>query len=329
MEKLTPGNYPAEYHIKGCQVTGPPPDFKHRHKVIVAADLRRFTETMVDMRNPTMMGGFLSKLFDQMADIVQEQGGSVNKYLGDGFLVHYPVDDSAKLPEILPNIMEGLFNLKDYIFQQYKELYDLPKLGLSIVLLYDSKVTMGKIGSIVYTDYSLFGREVNSLFRALEAAKGNLILIYKDLVEFLHEKWVLIDIGTQCYDGIYEPIRLYSVLRRRESDENGKIIRGCVPQCKNYKLCLKAYNEGKTGKKMINCGNYDKDKEESTNCWHWRECQVKQHYGLAHQSFENFSCCHICAHFPYCFHSFFLGKFNHPMIWCGKPNPCNKISATV
>ena len=70
MEKLPPGNYPAEYDIKGCQVSGPPPDFKHRHKVIVAADLRRFTETMVDMRNPTMMGGFLSKLFDQMADIV-------------------------------------------------------------------------------------------------------------------------------------------------------------------------------------------------------------------------------------------------------------------
>jgi class 3 adenylate cyclase len=329
MEKLPAGNYPAEYELKGCQVSGPPPDFKYYHKIIMAADLRRFTETMMDMRNPKNMGSFLSKLFDGMAEIVKKQNGSVNKYLGDGFLVHFPVDDPAKLPEILPNIVEGLFEIKNYIFEQNKDLFDLQKLGLSIVLLDDSRVTMGKIGNIVYTDYSLIGREVNSLFRALDAAKGNMILVYKNLVEFLHEKWVLVDIGVQTYDGIYEPIRLYSILRPREPEENGKIIRGCISKCASYNLCIKAYNEGKNGKKMINCGNYNKDKEESKNCWHWFHCKVKNHYGEAHQNFENFSCCHICVHFASCFHSFFLGKFNHPMIWCGKPNPYQTISATL
>lgn len=321
---IIPGNYPGEFEIFGYHDKTPTPEFTNYSKVILATDLRRFTETMEDLNNPKIMGSFLSKFLDESAEILCIQKGLINKYLGDGFLAHFSVDKSEDLDQIINHIMKGIFEIFTK-FNQLKENHKFLKLGLSFVLSLNATVPMGRIGKIVYTDYSMIGRGVNSIFKALDVAKGNLILIFDNISEFLDEEWMLINLGTQTYDGIYTPIKLYSVLREKNNDEKEKekALRSCVPTCKSYYLCEKAWRLGLEGKEKINC--YKCITRDSYPCWHWRKCKVKHHYGKEHNGHENFECCHICSNFRHCYHSYFLGKANHPMVWCEINNPFKLI----
>jgi hypothetical protein len=215
------------------------------------------------------------------------------------------VPSARKLPEILDEIIKGLFKIRRVIFPDLCKNYRYNKLGLSIVLSRDSQVIMGRVGSVVYNDYTLLGRNINQLFRAVDIAKGNQILIFKDLVQFLNKKWILVDLGEQTLDAIYNPVRLYSVMRHREDDENNK-LRGCNEKCESYVLCNHMHILG-LGAKSINC--HACKLKKSYSCWYKPKCNVN--------NAAKMPCCHICSHFTYCYHSYYLGKFKHPMVWCG------------
>jgi len=328
MEKLTPGNYPSEV-ISDTQLPNPPYSLSHQSEILVAGDLRRFTETVEDSEsfNLEEIWGFLSKLFDMIADIIAIQGGAINKYLGDGFLAHYRIKNSSDPSAILNRIIIGMFDIINIGFANLRSIYKHKLLGMSIVISMGN-VLWGKIGSIGYTDYSMIGNSVNHLFKVLNFAKGNSIIVFPHLKPYLDNNWILIDLGRQNLAGLLRPIELYSVLRPRVDEESNGKLRECVRECRSYHLCTAAYSRGEKGNKIINC-QYCKEINVETFCWYWNECKVKHEYGVAKEgNFDDFSCCHVCAHFSSCFHSYYLGKLKHSMIWCGPPNPYQLISQT-
>jgi hypothetical protein len=79
LENLIPGNYPEEYKIRARIDKAPEYGFSYNDKILLVVDLRRFTETMEESRDPGDMGPFLSKLFDEISEIIQQLNGSMNK----------------------------------------------------------------------------------------------------------------------------------------------------------------------------------------------------------------------------------------------------------
>jgi hypothetical protein len=220
----------------------------------------------------------------------------------------------------LHQIVWGIYDVINCDFPQLRASSFLTKIGLSIVISRVPDVIWARIGGPSYWDYSMIGKDVNKLFRALDSAKGNLILISDDLGQFLNNNWVLVEIGKQALDGVLHPIELFSVLRPREPDEKIDKYIYCVPRCPHYHICKVAYDRGIQDKELINC-QYCMRSQEDPICWHWGDCNVKDNYGKAKGNHDDFTCCHICNHFKSCFHSYFLGRFKKKMIWCGKPYP--------
>lgn len=307
----TPGNYPADFKL------GRPVE---NERIVVISDIRRFTSCLEKHQRKTIL--FISEFFDEMAGLIQTKFSDayVNKYLGDGMLAHFPPGpdyDQAALSAI-----QAAFSSLD-IFREYLKKYeimekDIGLMGLSIVLSKES-IYRGIIGKCSYLDYTLVGKHVNRVFRALDSSKGNLVLIFENLKDRVEDKYILVDIGLQTYDGVYVPVELYSVMRDREDDETGGKLRTCMSQCLGYKFCKAAFDQGRKKQDFLNC-------QDCKECWHWYQCEIKQRYGVEHNGHDKFQCCHICSNFTKCFHNYYLGKsFSSYMIWCGDNFPYKLI----
>ena len=306
----TPGNYPGD-------VSSQPSLPDDADRIILASDVRGFTLSMEEHQKKVIL--FVSEFFDDVSRLIQDRvsGAFVNKYLGDGILAHFPnVPNSS---DAAANAVETAF-LSLTCFQNYAtKKFGFQKVGLSTVLSRE-RIFIGSVGKSHYIDYTLLGKHVNRVFRALGSAKGNLVLVFENLKDFLNEMYLLVDIGLQTYDGVYTPVELYSVMRKKEDDESDKKLRLCVEQCSGYAICRNAWDRGHDKKKFLNCQECGRGK-----CWNWKYCGIKNDYGIENKGHDGFECCHICTYFVRCFHNYYLGRSfslgkQIPMIWCGDPS---------
>lgn len=314
-----PGNYPGdasnEYRF---------PEY-NQDRIILACDLRGFTLSMEDNQNKTIL--FISEFFDDMSGVIQanKSGAYVNKYLGDGLIAHFPT--SSNSVESTRSVVERAFNSL-LMFKNYSRSRALSKAGLSIVLSRE-RIYVGSVGKSNYRDYTLVGKHVNRVFRALDSAKGNLILCFDNLKDDAATNYCLIDLGSNTYDGVYSPIRLFSIMRKKEPDEVDGKLRLCKEQCPHYNICRNAWKLGNSSGIFINCQECG-----IGNCWHWSKCARKQNYGVGNEGHKDFQCCHICSHFTQCFHNYYLGKGHAAgsqglMVWCGNKDLPHRLGTDL
>jgi adenylate cyclase len=123
---------------------------------LLVADIRNFTPLSRSMQSEgleALLGAWLSTC----KEIIETHHGTINKYLGDGFLAYWP--DAATNPE---EIAAVIFALKEF---QQKGAPDFR------IVLHFGPVAIGGIASM--GEESLMGREVNLIFR-LEKLAGSL-----------------------------------------------------------------------------------------------------------------------------------------------------------
>lgn len=122
---------------------------------LLLADIENFTplsRSMVSDKLATLIGGWVSNC----RDIIEAQQGSIDKYLGDGFLAYWRDDEKAA-----ENVAAAIHKLKEL---QAKEE---PRFRLA---LHFGRVAIGGASS---TEESLMGSEVNFVFR-MEKLAGSL-----------------------------------------------------------------------------------------------------------------------------------------------------------
>lgn len=115
---------------------------------LLLADIENFTSlcrSIVSERLAQLLGGWLANC----KEVIERHDGTINKYLGDGFLAYWR--DQAGVEE---NIVKAVAALKD--LQKQRE----PKFRF---VLHVGSVAMGGILSM--GEESLMGREVNLVFR--------------------------------------------------------------------------------------------------------------------------------------------------------------------
>jgi len=142
---------------------------------IMFTDIRGFTR-MAEKMEPQQIVELLNEYFTEMTDLIFENGGTLDKYLGDGIMAVFgaPItkpDDPARSVKTAIEMQRAMARLnRDW------EARGQPALRAGIGVN-TGAVTAGNIGSTKRMDYTVIGDAVNLASRLCANAAGGQILV--------------------------------------------------------------------------------------------------------------------------------------------------------
>ncbi|MDP5218030.1 adenylate/guanylate cyclase domain-containing protein [Ruegeria sp. 2205SS24-7] len=150
------GHGPAEQVGQGHIKRG-----EHRtvSAAILFADLRGFTEKASAWPEADLLS-MMGEYFEMVVTPIQDKGGDVLKFMGDGILAVFDIDDDAQAScrAAIKAAHQALANLRDY----NDTAGDKGKEAIEFVIGIDfGRVTFGNIGSPDRLDFTVVGQAVN------------------------------------------------------------------------------------------------------------------------------------------------------------------------
>lgn len=178
------------------------PGGERRDVAVFFSDIRGFT-TWSEKKTPDEVIDMLNELFSFQADIIQQCGGDIDKFVGDELVAVFRGDDKEqKAVEAAVNIQKSM-----------KDVVKNPEQIAVGIGINSGEVVMGAMGSKNRMDYTVLGSNVNLGARLCSSAKGGQILI-SDMVYLRLER--RISVNTLKTDsiklkGIEQPVRIHEV----------------------------------------------------------------------------------------------------------------------
>jgi adenylate cyclase len=136
--------------------------------VLWSSDLRGFTERSDRLPGDQMIA-ILNALFDAQAKAIHDHGGEILKFIGDGLLAIFPIEDSATAGRATTDALEAAQEALAAVRRLNGEpsMADEPPLEI-VVALHVGTVVYGNIGAAQRLDFTVIGPAVNLVSR-LEA----------------------------------------------------------------------------------------------------------------------------------------------------------------
>lgn len=174
-------------------------------------DLRGFT-ALSDRLEATEIIETLDDYFDCMIEPIDALGGEVLKFIGDGMLAIFPMDErTAQLAcqSALAAAEEGVRNLEALNVRRAEE--GKRKLAVGVGL-HAGDVIFGNIGSADRLDFTVIGRAVNEVSRveSLTRALDRSILLTADFAEWHGEGRDVVSLGFQVLPGVSTPAEIFA-----------------------------------------------------------------------------------------------------------------------
>jgi adenylate cyclase len=154
---------------------------------ILFADVRNFTR-MSEKMEPQEVVELLNEYFTLMTDVIFENGGTLDKYLGDGIMAVFgaPIarsDDALRAVKTAMEMQKALRRLTWTWEAQGRKSWAM---GLGVNT---GPVTAGNIGSTRRMDYTVIGDAVNLASRLCSKAAGGQILVSDSTHELLADAY--------------------------------------------------------------------------------------------------------------------------------------------
>jgi len=179
-EEVARANYSRfmpEYVVK--QLLDNPKSFKlggtNQKITVLFADIRGFT-SISEKENPEKVVGLLNKFFSVMTDIIFDNGGTLDKYIGDGLMALFGAPTASE--EDALNSVKAAVTMQKKLAELNPELRaeGLPEISMGIGL-HTGVATIGYIGSDRRSEYTAIGDTVNLASRLQANAGGGEILM--------------------------------------------------------------------------------------------------------------------------------------------------------
>lgn len=179
-----------------------------RNLTILYSDIRGFTE-MAERMEPEELVDALNEYFTVMTDLVFSNGGTLDKYLGDGILAFFgdpiPFDDHVERAVATAfQMREKVDELRSSWMRMDEEL----SIGIGISTGY---VTVGNIGSATRTDYTVIGAHVNVAARLATNAEPGQILATDRTLAQVRDHVEGVQVEDLVLKGVQRPFRIYSL----------------------------------------------------------------------------------------------------------------------
>lgn len=156
------------------------------HSAIVFADMRGFT-ALSETMSAEETAALLNRYFDCVVPPIEQRGGQILKYIGDGVLAIHRDDDTEEAACVAA--LEAARDIIARVEQNRADAPETDRFGIKIALHY-GEVAYGNIGSGARLDYTVIGSGVNMASRLSDLA-GHLdrpLLVSSDFARMLPER---------------------------------------------------------------------------------------------------------------------------------------------
>jgi adenylate cyclase len=194
-----------------------------RRMSVLFSDLRGFT-TLSEGLTPEQLVDVLNTYLNEMTNIVFEEGGVLDKYIGDAVMAFWnapldQADHAARATRTAIRMRDKLEQMnRDGVFPKGIEL----KVGVGVNT---GDMVVGNIGADVRYDYTVIGDSVNLASRTESLCKeyGVQIIITKNTLDMLDESYITRELDSVAVKGKKEPVRIFQVLGMVGEVEDGHI----------------------------------------------------------------------------------------------------------
>lgn len=178
---------------------------------VLFSDIRGFT-SISEKLTPTELTSYINEYFNTMTEIIMQQSGTLDKYIGDAIMAFWGAPIETKLHA--SQAVHTTFKLRDAAHQLAAsfEKRGLPKFNIGIGLN-SGKMRVGDMGSKLRRSYTVMGDPVNlgSRLEGLTKVYGVDILVsefvMKRAPEFLYRKIDMVRVkGKSDVVAIFEPV---------------------------------------------------------------------------------------------------------------------------
>jgi class 3 adenylate cyclase len=200
--------YVSEQALKGELNLGG----ERRRVSILFSDIRNFT-TMSERLTPEETVSFLNDYFSHMVDAVFDNGGMLDKFLGDGLMAVFgAADDRGNDAE---QAVRTALRMKSSLAKINGEraVRALPPIAIGIGIHTD-EVVVGNIGSRKRLEYTVIGDGVNTASRleSMNKELGTTILISESTYHEVEELFVCQPMQQVHLKGKTKPLTVYEVV---------------------------------------------------------------------------------------------------------------------
>jgi adenylate cyclase len=179
-----------------------------RDVCILVLDIRNFT-TFAETTAPESVVNYLNRLWGKAVGIVNQHHGTVNKFLGDGFMAVFGA------PLVMGNHCRNAINAAREVLAEIKRATDageIPPTQIGIGL-HSGEALVGNIGSTERREYTVIGDVVNVAFRIEQLNKelNSSFLVSESVQETVGELDGVESSVSLPIRGRNAPVRIYKL----------------------------------------------------------------------------------------------------------------------
>lgn len=175
------------------------------------SDIRQFT-TLSETMPPDRLVAILNEYFNEMAHIIFQYQGSLDKYIGDALIAVF--GSLIELENPARNAVQcavEMMKLMPILNRKWEEKYDGFRMDVGIGIN-TGDVFLGNIGSMERMEFTVIGDAVNVASRFSDRAAPGQILLTQSSAELFGDPDTLNELDTMTVKGKTEGLRVYEVI---------------------------------------------------------------------------------------------------------------------
>jgi class 3 adenylate cyclase len=187
-----------------------------RRVYILFSDVRGFTH-MTEQLKPEETVEILNKMFTAMEEVISQNGGDINKYIGDAILAYFrrPYGNEGEAAKMVLRTALRMQDRFERLNESFKVAYSQEiKIGLGIGITAGEAI-MGNLGSANRMEFTLIGDTVNMASRFCGIAKHGQVLVNEEMAKAAKDLFELTPLPPVQIKGKTEPQTPYAVQGER------------------------------------------------------------------------------------------------------------------
>lgn len=204
---------------------------------IFFSDIRGFTSISENIGSSQKLVALLNRYLTPIVDEISHSEGTVDKFIGDAIMAYWNAPNEVEnyADKAVSSALQQIEILEDLNTDLKKEFNVILKIGIAI---HTGEVTVGEMGSLGRSDYTIIGDNVNlaSRLEGLNKVYGSTIIISKDTKDLLEEEYTLRSLDIVRVKGKQKSVEIFEVTA--STDEM------IQDEMNAYDMALQTYRKG-------------------------------------------------------------------------------------
>ena len=187
-----------------------------RRVYVLFSDLRGFTH-MTELLKPEETVDILNQMFSAMEEVITQNGGDINKYIGDAIFAYFrrPYGNEGEAAKMVLRTAMRMQDRFELLNQTFKVAYSQEvNIGLGIGITAGEAI-QGNLGSSNRMEFTLIGDTVNMASRLCGVAKHGQVLVNQEMANAAKESFEMSALPPMQIKGKTEMQTPYAVTGER------------------------------------------------------------------------------------------------------------------